>query len=97
MEQKAVISADNNWVEKSIRDFQGSPVQRIGDEWMLITAGSTQAGAGNWNAMTASWGGFGVLWNKDVTFMGIRPQRCTRIFADANSIFTLAFFDKKHR
>jgi flavin reductase (DIM6/NTAB) family NADH-FMN oxidoreductase RutF len=97
MEQKAVISADNNWVEKSIRDFRGSPVQRIFEEWMLITAGSTQAGAGNWNTMTASWGGFGVLWNKDVTFMVIRPQRHTRGFADANPLFTLSFFDKKHR
>ena len=97
MEQKAVISADSNWVEKSIRDFRGSPVQRIADEWMLITAGNTQAGAGRWNTMTASWGAFGVLWNKDVTFTFIRPTRHTRGFADANALFTLSFFDKKHR
>jgi flavin reductase (DIM6/NTAB) family NADH-FMN oxidoreductase RutF len=97
MEQKAVISADNNWVEKSIRDFRGSPVQRIGDEWMLITAGNTQAGAGNWNTMTDSWGAFGVLCGKDVTFTFIRPTRHTRGFADANPLFTLSFFDKKHR
>jgi len=96
MEQKAVIAADGSWVEKSIREFQGSPVQRIGDEWMLITSGDTAAGAGNWNTMTASWGGFGVLWHKDVAFMFIRPGRHTRSFADANSLFTLSFFDKKH-
>jgi flavin reductase (DIM6/NTAB) family NADH-FMN oxidoreductase RutF len=96
MEQKAVISADNSWVEKSIRDFRGSPVQRIGEEWMLITAGNTQTGAGKWNTMTASWGAFGVLWNKDVTFAFIRPTRHTRGFIDTNPLFTLSFFDKKH-
>ena len=97
MMQKAVISAGGNWAEKSIRDFKGSPVQRIGDEWMLLTAGNTAAGPGCWNTMTASWGGFGVLWNKDVVFTFIRPGRHTRVFADANSLFTLSFFDKKYR
>jgi flavin reductase (DIM6/NTAB) family NADH-FMN oxidoreductase RutF len=29
--------------------------------------------------------------------MVIRPQRHTRGFADANPLFTLSFFDKKHR
>lgn len=29
-------------------------------DWMLITAGSEQ----RYNTMTASWGGFGVLWGK---------------------------------
>ena len=97
MIQKSVISAENNWVEKNIRDFRGSPAQRIGDEWMLITAGNTQAGAGNWNTMTASWGGLGVLWHRDVAFMFVRPGRQTRAFVDANSIFTLSFFDRKYR
>jgi len=97
MLQKTAISAGNNWIEKSIREFHGSAVQRVGDEWMLITAGNTSAGAGNWNTMTASWGGFGVLWNKDVAFMCIRPSRHTRNFVDANPLFTLSFFDKKNR
>ena len=97
MLQKAVVAADNSWAEKSIRDFRGSPVRRIGDEWMLITAGDTAAEPGQWNTMTASWGGFGVLWGKDVVFMFIRPSRHTRGFADAASLFTLSFFDEKYR
>jgi flavin reductase (DIM6/NTAB) family NADH-FMN oxidoreductase RutF len=94
MEQKAVIAADATWVEQSVRDFRGSVVRRIADEWMLITAGDTGAGAGNWNMMTASWGGLGELWGKDVAFMFIRPTRHTRDFADSGSLFTLSFFDK---
>ena len=96
MEQKAVIPAGGGWIEKNIREFRGSPVLRIGDEWMLITAGNTSTGPGRWNTMTASWGGFGVLWGKDVTFSFIRPGRFTRGFADANSLFTLSFFGKKY-
>jgi len=97
MEQKAVIPAGDNWIEKNFRDFPGSPVRRIGDEWMLITAGDTVSGPGNWNTMTASWGGFGVLWGKDVVFTVIRPVRHTIGFADSNPLFTLSFFDGKYR
>ena len=96
MEQKAVIAAGSGWQVKSVRDFSGSPVQRIGDDWMLVTAGDTAAGAGNWNTMTASWGAFGVLWQKDVAFMFIRPSRHTRSFPDTNALFTLSFFDRQY-
>jgi flavin reductase (DIM6/NTAB) family NADH-FMN oxidoreductase RutF len=96
MEQKAVISGDLGWVEKNIREFRGSPVGRIGDEWMLVTAGNTAAGAGNWNTMTASWGAVGELWGRDVAMIYVRPGRRTVEFLNANALFTLSFFDKKH-
>ena len=97
MKQKTLITADGKWIEKNIRDFDGSTVGRISDGWMLITAGNTAAGEGNWNTMTASWGGLGELWGRDVAFMFIRPTRYTRAFADAASLFTLSFFDEKYR
>ena len=96
MLQKAVVAADGNWIERNIRELQGSPVQRIGDDWMLITAGNTAAEPDCWNTMTASWGGLGVVWNKDAAFALVRPSRHTRSFVDENSLFTLTFFDKKH-
>ncbi|GHV50700.1 flavin reductase [Spirochaetia bacterium] len=97
MKQKNVIKADNSWIEKSIREFPGSPSERIGSGWMLITAGNAQVdGAGDWNTMTASWGGLGVLWARDVAFMFIRPSRHTFGFANDNPLFTLSFFDKKY-
>jgi flavin reductase (DIM6/NTAB) family NADH-FMN oxidoreductase RutF len=42
--------------------------------------------------MTASWGGMGVLWGKDVAFIFIRPTRFTFAPANANPLFTLSFF-----
>ena len=65
----------------------------IGNDWMLITAGSQNA----FNTMTASWGAMGVLWNKKVAVIFIRPQRYTRKFVEENEYFTLSFFEKQHR
>jgi flavin reductase (DIM6/NTAB) family NADH-FMN oxidoreductase RutF len=56
---------------------------------MLITAGD----GADWNTMTASWGGLGVLWGRDVAFIFIRPSRRTFEFANAASLLTLSFFD----
>lgn len=47
--------------------------------------------------MTASWGGVGHLWNKDVAFIFIRPQRYTYDFVEQNQFFSLSFFDEKYR
>ncbi len=65
----------------------------IGKQWMLITAGDTS----KYNTMTASWGGFGHLWGKDVAFIFVRPERYTHEFIEANDYLTLSFFDEKYR
>jgi flavin reductase (DIM6/NTAB) family NADH-FMN oxidoreductase RutF len=93
MKQKEAVPADGGWIEKNIREFPGSPGSRIGDGWMLISAGTAQ----DWNTMTASWGGLGVLWSRDVAFMFIRPSRHTFGFANDNPLFTLSFFEPRYR
>jgi flavin reductase (DIM6/NTAB) family NADH-FMN oxidoreductase RutF len=65
----------------------------IDKKWMLITAGTSE----NFNMMTASWGGLGVLWNKPMVTIFIRPQRYTFKFVEENSTFNISFFDKKYR
>ncbi len=47
--------------------------------------------------MTGGWGGFGVLWNKNVCWCFIRPHRHTYEFMERSENFTLSFFDEKHR
>lgn len=63
------------------------------DKWMLITAAKPD---GTVNTMTASWGGFGVMWNKEVAFIVIRPQRYTREFVESTDNLSLTFFDKSY-
>lgn len=65
----------------------------IDREWMLISAGTLE----HHNTMTASWGGLGILWNKPVAFIFIRPQRHTLQFVEAHNTFTLSFFGMGHR
>jgi flavin reductase (DIM6/NTAB) family NADH-FMN oxidoreductase RutF len=65
----------------------------VGSDWMLITAGSLD----KYNTMTASWGGFGVLWNKNVCFCVVRPTRHTYCFMENSGNFSLSFFDERYR
>lgn len=76
-----------------IGSLQMNPFEKIGKEWMLITAGDEQAH----NTMTASWGGLGVLWNKNVSTCYVRPQRHTFGFMENSESYSLCFFDESYR
>lgn len=82
----------SNFREIDIKDFKLNPF-KLKNKWMLITASKD----GRTNTMTASWGGFGVMWNKEVAFIVIRPQRYTKEFVDAADSFSLTFFDDSHK
>lgn len=77
-----------------IKTMDMQPFTKIGSEWMLITAKNRE---GQVNTMTASWGGLGVLWGKNVATVYIRPQRYTREFVDESETFTLSFFGGEHK
>ncbi len=67
-------------------ELQKNPFQMIGKEWLLVTAEKD----GKANTMTASWGGVGVMWGRNVAFIVIRPQRYTKEFIDASDkLFSL--------
>ncbi|MGB4661487.1 MAG: flavin reductase [Mobilitalea sp.] len=83
----------NHFKEISPETLRKNPFHWIGKEWMLITAGEES----KVNSMTASWGGFGVMYGKDVAFIVIRPQRYTKEFVDKEDTFSLSFFDKPYR
>ena len=75
------------------KTLEGNVFSRIGTQWMLITAGTKDC----CNTMTASWGGMGIMWGKNVVSVYIRPQRYTKEFVDANELFTLSFYDESYR
>ncbi len=59
----------------------------------ILTVGSYN----DFNAMTVSWGGVGVLWNMDVAFVFIRPTRYTHEFSEKYDSFTLSFLGDKYQ
>ncbi len=71
------------------KEIDGNFIRMIGEQWMLVTAGTP----GDFNTMTASWGGVGELWHKPVAFVFIRPQRHTLKFTEREATMTLSFFD----
>ena len=75
------------------KDVSQNVFSLIGDQWMLITAGTAE----KCNTMTASWGGLGVLWGGPAATCYIRPQRYTKEFVDREEYFTLSFFDESYR
>lgn len=74
-------------------DFNESVFKVIGKDWLLVTG----AVDGRANAMTASWGGMGILWRKPVAFLVIRPQRYTKEFIDRAEGLTISVFGEDRR
>lgn len=83
----------DNFITIAPTAIHDNPFKLIGRDWMLITAGSPAA----FNCMTASWGGLGHLWNRDVCFCFVRPQRHTFGLMEAAPHFTLTFFAETQR
>lgn len=81
------------FTEFDITSGEVNPFKLIGKDWTLITAGDEQL----YNTMTASWGGMGVMWGKNVVECVIRPSRLTIDFIERNELFTLSFFDEEYR
>ena len=84
----------------SPEEIADNPFRLIGKDWMLITSAKADGNlvcGDDYNTMTASWGGVGVLWNKPVAYIFIRPQRHTFGFAEENDLMTLSFFDEECR
>lgn len=78
--------------EIKAKEIKDNIIKLIADEWMLVAAGDETG----YNMMTASWGGMGEMWGKDVAVTVIRPQRYTYEFIEKNDLFTLSFYgDKK--
>lgn len=74
-------------------NLKDNPFKLINDDWMLITAGDKN----NFNTMTASWGGLGIMWFKNVSFIVVRPSRYTFEFMEKHDRYTLSFFEEEYR
>ena len=71
----------------------GNVMKMISQDWMLITAGNRE----KFNMMTASWGGFGILYNKPVAICFINPARYTYSVIEGSDTFTLTFYTEAYR
>lgn len=79
--------------EINVQDLKFNPFTMINNEWMLLSAGTAEKS----NTMTVSWGSLGVLWNKPVSTVYVRPQRYTLEFLNREPYYSLCVFDEKYR
>ncbi len=78
----------NDFVKIDAKELKNA-CEAIGRDWMLITV--SDKGRGKVNAMTASWGAMGVLWNKNVCICFVRPQRYTYELMQREKELSIAF------
>ncbi len=83
--------------EISVKELLLNPMTMIGEEWMLITAGTPERG---YNTMTASWGHLGSIWghggNSATSVVYVRPQRYTKEFVDREEYYSLCVFPAEY-
>ena len=82
-----------NFIKLDPLNLTENPFHLIGKDWALITAEAE----GKVNTMTASWGGVGVLWNKNVVFAFVRHSRYTFELLEKTNSFSLTFYPEEKR
>lgn len=82
-----------NFVEIQAENIKENVFQTIGKQWMLLTAGNKNS----FNCMTVSWGAMGILFNKPVVIVFVRPQRYTFEFLEREDYFTLTTLPEDKR
>ncbi|HCW54029.1 MAG TPA: flavin reductase [Clostridium sp.] len=83
----------SDFKEIKVNEIKNNPFEMIGTDWMLITAKKNN----KVNTMTASWGGLGVIWNRNVVTIYIKPQHYTKEFIDESDTFSITVFSDDYR
>ena len=83
----------NTFKEIKAQELKINPFEMIGIDWMLITVKKDE----KVNTMTASWGGLGVIWNKNVVTIYIRPKCYTKEFIDNSDTFSVTILGEEYR
>ena len=78
-----------NYKKIDTKEFELKPFKEIGDNWILISAKKED----QVNTMTARWAGIGLVWEKNVVTVYLRPNRYTKEFIDGSDYFTITMFD----
>jgi len=65
------------------------------NRWFLLTSGDWKKK--DFNTMTVAWGYFGIMWNKPVAAVVVRPTRFTYEYIEKYDDFSLSSFGKEYK
>lgn len=72
-----------------ITELKDNFFNRIGDDWMLLTAGPPE----HCNTMTISWGQVGVVWSRPVISVYLSQGHLTEEYLQQEERFSVCFFE----
>ena len=75
------------------KEIQGSVFSLVGTDYTVITAGSPS----EFNSMVASFGGWGMLFEKPVTWCFLRSNRYTLEMIRKEKTYTMSYFEKEYQ
>jgi flavin reductase (DIM6/NTAB) family NADH-FMN oxidoreductase RutF len=75
------------------KDIPEDVFKLIGEDFSVLTAGE----GANANSMVASWGGWGILFNKPSAFSFLRSSRYTLEIMRKEGTYTMTFFDTEFK
>ena len=70
-----------------------NPYYRFFKDPAIATGGTKE----DFNSITIGWGSFGVLYQKPIMIVYVKPERYTWKFLEKGEYFTLSFLKRKHR
>ena len=75
-------------------DLLENTFEAFGSDMCLLCAGNSPD---YFNMMTVSWGTFGILWNRPIVTVYVRPQRHTYKFMQENDMFSICILPDEYR
>ncbi|MDR1096778.1 MAG: flavin reductase [Tannerella sp.] len=75
------------------KDIPGDVFTHVGSDYTVITAGNPS----HYNSMVASWGGWGILFNRPATWCFLRSSRYTLELIRREQTYTMTYFDGAYR
>lgn len=80
-------------MELDIHALHDNIFEGLNRRWALLSATDGKRA----NSMTIGWGGMGVMWERDVFFVMVRPCRYTYDILENTDTVTLSFFGDGYR
>ncbi len=81
-------------LKKSNNNYKENIFFELKNRNAILTSGDKSTG---FNSLTVSWGGFGVLWGKDVCYLFVRKSRYTYSFLERSNSVTLSFLNDEYK
>lgn len=75
------------------KDFKENIFKILDEDWLLVSAQKN----GRVNPMTIAWGQMGMLWNKPVFIVAIRPERFTDSYLKDSDNFSISGFNEEYK